>query len=78
MDDKQVAKEMLKDFISTHSTNLRPHRCPFVKKYKGIKLQHHDLCAVVFPGWGRYRRNRPVGRSSECRPRRGCERVGTG
>ncbi len=51
MTDEQVAKEMLKDFINRRPLNRFKHRegCPFVIGCK----QHHELCAVLFPGWGK-------------------------
>lgn len=41
---------MLKDFIARRSVNRFGHRegCPFYNKE-----YYHELCAVLFPGWGR-------------------------
>ena len=52
MDDKILIKEMLKDFIKRRPTNKYGYRegCPFIGE-KGD--QYHDLCAILFPGWGK-------------------------
>lgn len=51
MTDEQVAKEMLKDFIARRPLDRFGYRagCPFIIK----GYQHHELCAILFPGWGR-------------------------
>lgn len=51
MTDEQVAREMLKDFINRRPLNRFRYRegCPFIISRK----HHHELCAVVFPGWGK-------------------------
>lgn len=53
MDDKQVAKEMLKDFMKEYPSEKRPKQCPFTVALDYKLSRHHELCAVVFPGWGR-------------------------
>ena len=51
MDDRMVAKEMMKKHIKDNTPEDRTTVCPFYNEDEDI--YYHDLCAVVFPGWGR-------------------------
>ena len=53
MDNEILAKEMLKDFIGRTPVPIKGYRwgCPFYDN--NTNGYYHELCAVVFPGWGR-------------------------
>ena len=52
MDNKQVAREMLKDFQANTVASRRPSRCPFIIRDDDFDPdQDHSLCAILFPRW---------------------------
>ena len=65
MDNKQVIREMLKDFQAKYIASQRSVNCPFrfpnEEKLDEMKpdatwvmmVSHHDLCAILFPSWAK-------------------------
>ena len=53
MDDRQVAREMLKDFYARQGYyNGNITQCPFVIE-ENVPKYYHECCALIFPGWAR-------------------------
>ncbi len=52
MNNKQVAREMLKDFQVKVMASQRSGRCPFIlREDDSVTEYDHSLCAVLFPRW---------------------------
>ena len=70
MNNKQVAREMLKDFQARYPASGRHNVCPFAiytneattivgVTVKIIERQLHELCAQLFPRWAVLNYNPP-------------------